>query len=145
MLNIRTVLHPTDFSRCSDTAFSVACSLAQQHNAHLVLLHVAGPVTSGPSLVPDATEAQQAIATKLNALRAANPNAAISRQIRHGAPAEEIVRLARECKADVIVLGTHGRTGLARLLAGSVAEEVMRTAPCPVLAVRIPIPVEGSA
>jgi universal stress protein A len=62
----------------------------------------------------------------------------ISREVRQGQSAEEIVRLATERKADLIVMGTHGRTGLARLLAGSVAESVLRTAPCPVLAVRTP-------
>jgi len=140
VLTIRTILHPTDFSACSTFAFDLACSLARHHGAKLVVLYVAGPISRGPSVLPDANEPKQAALEKLNALQMADSKVAISQHIRHGVPAEEIVRLAVESKADVIVMGTHGRTGLARLFAGSVAEAVLRSASCPVLAVRTPLP-----
>jgi len=60
-------------------------------------------------------------------------------------PAGEILRLAAEVECDLIVLGTHGRTGLGRVLLGSVAEQVLRRAPCPVLTVKMPLPAAGSA
>jgi len=138
MLAIKTILHPTDFSACAQYAFQVACSLARDYGANLVLLYVAGHAEAGPSMLPDAAEGQQAIAEKLNALQQAEPKVAMKPHMRNGFPAEEIVLLAAQSQADLIVMGTHGRTGLARLMAGSVAEAVLRTAPCPVLAVKTP-------
>jgi hypothetical protein len=84
------------------------------------------------------------VSEKLNKLRQRESNVAIHQQIRHGSPAEKIVLQAAEIKADLIILGTHGRTGLARLLAGSVAEAVLRTARCPVVAVKIPLAREAN-
>jgi nucleotide-binding universal stress UspA family protein len=60
--------------------------------------------------------------------------------LQEGDPATEILRIAQECKCDLIVMGTHGRTGVARLLMGSVAEHVVRKAECPVLVVKTPLP-----
>ena len=139
MLKIQTIVYPTDFSDTAQLAFQMACSLARDHGADLVLLYVAGPAAGTWNLLPDAAEAGHVILEKLNALQMSDPKVKMSPHIRQGEPAEEIVRQATESKADLIVMGTHGRTGLARLLAGSVAETVLRTAPCPVLAVRTPL------
>jgi nucleotide-binding universal stress UspA family protein len=144
MLHLRTILHPTDFSACSDSAFHAACSLARAYGAELVLVHVAAPAPEGAdaetSLLPHSDEVKDAIWNKLSALRGANANVVVSQHIRNGEPTDEILRLAAEINADMIVIGTHGRTGLGRLLMGSVAEEVIRKAVCPVLTVKIPVP-----
>ena len=66
-------------------------------------------------------------------------------RVHEGDPATQIVRVAQETRCDLIVLGTHGRTGLGRLLMGSVAEQVLRKAPCPVLTVKTPFPETSSA
>lgn len=141
MLTVHTILVPIDFSERADYAFQVACSLAQAHRANLVLVHVAhlsGP--GGLSMVPAAADVQDALWDKLNALRPSDPQISVTRHIRYGHPAEEILLQARQSNADMIVMGTHGRSGLGRLLMGSVAEEVIRKAACPVLTVKIPLP-----
>jgi len=142
MLNLRTILHPTDFSEGSDFAFRVACSLAQVHKATLVLVFVAGPIAplSGVSLIPEVDEVKDALWKKLNAISPADPRVSVSRHVRNGVAAEEILRQAVESKADMIVMGTHGRSGLGRLLMGSVAEAVLRNAACPVVTVKLPLP-----
>jgi nucleotide-binding universal stress UspA family protein len=80
----------------------------------------------------------------LEQIRPADPRLEVRHRLAEGDPAEEILRAAEEEGADLIVMGTHGRGGLSRLLMGSVAEAVMRKALCPVLTVRGPIPAEGA-
>ncbi|MGH7172393.1 MAG: universal stress protein [Gemmataceae bacterium] len=141
MLNIQIILHPTDYSERSDFAFRIACSLARDYRAKLVLLHVAlrSVVIEGESpIAPRSEEYLQGEREKLEGL-SVPPEVHVERQVGEGDPAEEIFRAAQDLKADLIVMGTHGRTGLSRLLMGSVAEQVVRKAPCPVLTVRIPV------
>jgi nucleotide-binding universal stress UspA family protein len=71
-------------------------------------------------------------------MHAPDPETTVTSRLEEGIPAEEIVRVAREVEADLIVMGTHGRSGLGRLLLGSVAEQVMRHATCPVLTLKAP-------
>lgn len=140
MLNIQTILHPTDYSERSDIAFRIACSLARDYQAKLVLLHVAlrsVTIEGEAAIAPRSEEYFQAERKKLEGM-SVPAEIRVGRQVAEGAPAEEILRTAQAVKADLIVMGTHGRTGLARMLAGSVAEQVMRRAPCPVLTVRPP-------
>jgi len=142
MLELPTILHPTDFSAPSDYAFRLACSLARDHRSRLIVLHVVA--TLGPELVtfgeatsqlePEAYRAR--LWADLRAIRPSDPASAVEYQLAEGDPAVEIVRVAAEAPASLVVMGTHGRTGLDRLLMGSVAEQVMRTAPCPVLTVK---------
>lgn len=138
MLPIRTVLHPTDFSERSDNALQLACALARDYEARLVIVHVEATPTIvyGEGVVPPDPEIlfQQA-KEKLDRLRVADANLRVERRFEEGDPASVILRVAGEINADLIVLGTHGRTGLARLLMGSVAEQVVRKASCPVLTV----------
>lgn len=144
MLAIRTVLFPTDFSERAAPAFDLACSLARDYGAELVVAHVSAPPVQGVSdgmAVELPTGWGDEVRMRLAAVRADDPRVRIARRFEVGDPGTEIVRLAGEVKADLIVMGSHGRTGLKRLLAGSVAEEVMRKAPCPVLTVRMPFPV----
>jgi nucleotide-binding universal stress UspA family protein len=143
MLAIRTILHPTDFSDRSEHAFHLACSLARDHGARVVLLHVVSlPVAAyeGVVLPPPIEEATEDAKRRLSQMKpAAIP---VEHRVAEGDPAEMILRVAEEIHADLIVMGTHGRTGLGRLLMGSVAEQVVRRAPCPVLTMKAPFPAE---
>jgi len=141
MLPIRTVLHPTDFSDYSDYAFRLACSLARDYGARLVVVHVVElPVAIyGNGLVlPPPQVNKEPLQAKLQQLLPRDPKVQVEHRLVEGDAATEILRVAGEAKCDLIVMGTHGRTGLGRLLMGSVAEQVVRKASCPVLTVKTP-------
>ncbi len=141
MLPIHTILHPTDFTDRSAHAFHLACALTRDYGARLVLLHVVMPTVAvyGEGALPlDPEVLAREAKEHLNRLEVPGADVRAERQIEEGDPATEILRVAREIHADLIVLGTHGRTGLARLLMGSVAEQVVRKAACPVLTVTAP-------
>jgi nucleotide-binding universal stress UspA family protein len=147
MLPLGTVLHPTDFSENSEFAFRVACALARDYNARLILLHVMAPpmviYAGGPvpaEMWPSIDEVQE----KLHELEGHAHRVRVESQVMEGDAVDMILRAAEETHSDVIVMGTHGRTGLGRLLMGSVAEAVIRKAPCPVLSVK-PQPVRQKA
>jgi nucleotide-binding universal stress UspA family protein len=143
MLSIRHILLPTDFSEQSVAAFHLASALARDHQACITVLHVREtPVVPfaefgavPPLDVPPRTELLEKLAHFEPADRSIN----VEYFVADGVPAEEIVRTATDRGCDLIVMGTHGRTGLGRLLMGSVAEEVMRKAPCPVLTLKHPL------
>lgn len=141
MLPIRKILHPTDFSESSQSAFEFACSLARDYGAELLVLHVV-PVTGGFTAngiaVPVPAEEPYGTRAKLAKVRPADHRVRVDHRLLSGDPVEEILKAAKAEKADVIVLGTHGTTGLARLLLGSVAESVLRAAECPVLTIKTP-------
>ena len=142
MLPITSVLHPTDFSDRSEPAFHIARSLARDYAAKLYLLHVVpytsfGALEGAPS---DAPEREREAKQMLHKLAAEVPGVPVETAVVLGQAAEDTVAFAAKHKIDVIVLGTHGHTGLSRLLMGSVAEHVLRDAPCPVLTVRKPFP-----
>jgi nucleotide-binding universal stress UspA family protein len=137
MLAIRTILHPTDFSESAEAAFSVAGMLATAHKARLIVLHVYPlPISRGEGI--DYPSDQVELWRLLDRYHAPDPDIEVEGRLVQGSPPDEIVRQAEEEGCDLIVMGTQGRTGLARLLMGSVAEKVMRGAHCPVLTVRIP-------
>jgi nucleotide-binding universal stress UspA family protein len=140
MLRIQTILHPTDFSERSRYAFQPACSLARDHGARLIVLHVM-PVP----LVQEKRLYREEMAEELNRLRAPDTQVQVEHRLEEGDAATQILRVALETGCDLIVLGTHGRTGLGRLLMGSVAEQVLRMASCPVLTVRAPFPPSEAA
>jgi nucleotide-binding universal stress UspA family protein len=136
---IRAVLHPTDFSERCEAAFRVACSLAEDHAARVIVVHVPEPVTppSGMAPVPPVPEGQRGgLEERLSRFQLSAPEVRVEWRVVDGEPASGIVSAARATAADLIVMGTHGRTGLGRLLTGSVAESVLRTAPCPVVTVK---------
>jgi nucleotide-binding universal stress UspA family protein len=144
MFAIRTILHPTDFSEQSEYAFGLTCALARDHGARVVLFHVAMPVvvTEGVLLQESPEEAKQKLWDAFHRLEKSDPKVRelrIETKLAEGEPATEILRAAREIQPDLIVMGTHGRRGLARFLMGSVAEAVLRKAPCPVLTVKSPV------
>jgi nucleotide-binding universal stress UspA family protein len=140
MFPIKTILYPTDFSPPSGCALDMAFALARDHGARLVLLHVLPPfIATETYLPPSPQECRDEAWTELRQLYESNPKARelrVATQIGEGDPAREILRVAADTDADLIVMGTHGRTGLRRLLMGSVAEQVLRRAPCPVLTVK---------
>jgi len=143
VLPIHTILHPTDFSEQSRPAFDLACSLARDYGATLVVAHVAPPPLALPTegvVLGPVFEDTAELRARLEQVRPADPRVAVRHRLTIGPPAEEILAAAEEEKADLIVMGTHGRGGLSRVLMGSVAEAVLRKAPCPVLTVRVPLP-----
>lgn len=136
----RRILVTTDFSPASRVAVRYARALAQVRNAGLTVLNIIEPFhvdwkldTSGRQR-DDRAEAAHAMAALAAAELCRLPNART--ELRAGQPAEAIAEFARVMQADLLVIATHGRTGLARVLMGSVAEHVVRNAPCPVLVVR---------
>jgi len=148
MLPIRTILHPTDFSPQSAHAYQLACALARDYGARLVLLHVHPPeivYAEGYVLSPDPEVVLRELRQELDRLPPPGPGVRVDRAIKEGDPVLEILGTARETGCDLIVMGTHGRTGVGRLLMGSVAEAVLRKAPCPVLTVKAPVPGASTA
>lgn len=143
MTTIRSILVPVDFSPASEAALKLALDVAQRFDASVTILHVYGiPAYAFPEgfvLAPDvltkfAAGAQDAV-EKLRARyeSAGVPLRAVSAP---GIPDQEIVERAKAERVDLVVMGTHGRTGLKHVLLGSIAERVVRLSPCPVLTVR---------
>jgi nucleotide-binding universal stress UspA family protein len=144
MFQLRIILHPTDFSDHSQYALEVAADLARQHGATLLVLHVveslgAENATYGEIVSQREPESyRRRLDEDLRRSVPAPAGVAIRYLVTAGEPAQEIERVAREQTCDLIVMGTHGRAGLNRLLMGSSAERVIRIAPCPVLTTKLP-------
>jgi nucleotide-binding universal stress UspA family protein len=141
-MTFHTILYPTDFSPGSVEAFRYACALARDCDARLVVVHALEPAVAmvgEAALVPtDINELREVAQKQLDAVQPTDPSVRIERVFREGPAPAVILDVADEFRADLIVMGTHGRTGLKRLLMGSVAEMVLRRARCPVLTVREP-------
>jgi len=137
MLPIRTILHPTDFSEPSARAFQVACSLARDNAARLIVLHVASP-PGEEDRQPDS--AFNELWDDLHKLQDPEAKARLEHLLKQGDPTTEIPRVAQELKCDLIVMGTHGWARGERLLMGSVTHAVFSKAPCLLLIVRPPFP-----
>lgn len=142
---IRKILCPLDFSENSEHALLYARALAQAHGAELLLLHVVELPLS--YLAPDAVLPADILERQREACvqNLTTITAAVRQELPHtdwlleeGNPFPRIIEVARQHAVDLIVMGTHGRTGLAHALVGSVAEKVVRKAPCPVLTVKHP-------
>ena len=134
-----TIVFPTDFSTASDAALVHAAALARQSGGRLLIVHVEEPPLAygGGELYYGLPEpSSERILKMLEDVKPADPAVPYTHRLTMGDPAAEIVRIATDEKAEMIVLGTHGRTGLTRLLMGSVAEAIVRRAPCPVLVYR---------
>jgi len=146
MIRLERILLPTDFSDYSKTACNYACAFADQLGSELHLLHVLQDLVAmvpepGLAFPPPGDYMRELQESAENGLaELLNPDwvegKSIVRATRQGPPFLEIVRYAKESDVDLIVMGTHGRSGLAHVLLGSVAEKVVRKAPCPVLTVR---------
>src|SRR5262245_53574567 len=136
------ILHPTDYSDTSRPALMEALSLAQEHQARLVVLHVVdslGPedLTFGDSTSADQPDAyRRKLFDELRRVLPSDTHVHVDCVLSEEELVTAILRTQAEFGCDLIVLGTHGETGLRRWLTGSVAEEVVRRAPCPVLVVK---------
>ena len=143
----KSILVPTDFSEYSDRAIKQAVDIAEQNNAKIYLLHVVDrlqqcaidyciPVETMMKVQSDsekeASRKMQDEAKKITQAKKID----VTFDVKSGVPFEEILKGQQERKADLIVIASHGRTGIMKSLIGSVAEKVMREAKCPVLLVR---------
>ena len=145
-IDIRKVLCPIDFSQHADLVVEWAAHLAEEHDSEVILLHayhlpVEFQQLEGAYLPPDfwnsvKEEAEKTLVTYVDALR--ERGIPVEAVVREGYPATVIVDEAREMDADLIVIGTHGLSGIKHLLLGSIAERVVQRAPCPVLTVKTP-------
>ena len=148
MIDLRRILVPTDFSKSSHSALTYGVAFARKFGAELHLLHVVQDIAL---FIPEAVLAPLPALAPLEQFTTAARTALervvregdwagvpIHPEVAEGRPSEEIVRFARERTVDLIVMGCHGHTGLAHVLLGSVADKVVRRAPCPVLTVRHP-------
>ena len=142
VFKLKRILVPLDFSDCSKKALQYAVPFARQFGATLSLLYVIQPFYPVSEMVPMDGELferrmRETSEAEMAALRKSlDPALKPSATIRYGTPHVEIVRAARNLKCDLIILSTHGRTGLSHVLMGSTAERVVRHANCPVLVLR---------
>ena len=146
MLHITKILYPTDFSSHSNQAYFHAVALAEKHRASLTIMYVYAPSSGTPEVYDGGQHDRAYWRAQLEQIRPVDSRIPVHHVFVEGDPATEIVRYASDAGIDLIVMGTHGRTGLERLLMGSVAEKVMRDAHCSVLVVKLPkgIPVPAT-
>jgi nucleotide-binding universal stress UspA family protein len=139
-MNIRHILAPTDFSEHSTRAVTYAFELAQKVDAKLSLLHVIEVPVYAIEVSLPLEDLEQDARRELARLlpEAETAHVAVTRLVVMGVPYQRILETAADEQVDMIVMATHGRTGLSHLIMGSVAERVVRTAPCPVLTIRPP-------
>ena len=140
---IKHILVPIDFSDCSKKALQYALPLAKEHQAALTLLYVVAPAygageSGGVDYAQLEASMRQGGEKELAKLAVDEVRGEVSADtlVRVGSPAREIIETARSLPADLIVISTHGRTGLKHVFLGSVAEHVVQRAPCPVFVVR---------
>jgi nucleotide-binding universal stress UspA family protein len=147
-IELNRICVPTDFSEQADHALKYAVTLAERFGATLHLLHVVQDIAPtvpepGLAILPTDEIMRSLERGALEGLEKMLPSESatkmqVVRAVRHGVPFHEICRYAKQENIDLLVLGTHGRTGLAHFLLGSVVERVVRSSPCPVLSVRHP-------
>ncbi len=138
-MNFQRILCPIDLSENSRQAIDLAAALVDAgRGGELVLLYVAIPDLPASSgfAIPSVNAAVDEERRKLETIRPSRSGIAVRHEVVRGEPAESICEFAQKENCDLIVMTTHGRTGLFRLLMGSVAEHVLRHAPCPVLNLR---------
>jgi nucleotide-binding universal stress UspA family protein len=145
MKRFRRIVHPSDFSPASGPAFRLAVDVAKSMRAEMILVHVLTPVAPvGEGYISPTAYAELERSVRSTGQRGLDRLLRRARQggvraramLLEGAPYQGIVRAAKSRRADLIVMGTHGRGGLAKLLLGSVAERVIAAASCPVMTVR---------
>lgn len=151
-MTVHHVLVPLDFSTYAEQALDYAIALAQKLQARVTLLHVIQPlaiVNVEGGLWPTSTflqDLEAAVTRDMEGYLARVTAAGLEGEmvVVHGVPFQEILDTAKARQVDLIIMGTHGRTGLRHVFLGSVAEKVVRLAPCPVLVARQPTPIAVS-
>lgn len=136
MTPVRKILYATDFSSYSNQAYFHAVALAEVHKASLTVVYVFTPTAGAAE--SDEAASRRYWRNQLEQIRPTNPDIPVTHVFLEGDPAGEIVRFSRDASIDLIVMGTHGRSGMERLLMGSVAEQVLRGAACSVLVAKLP-------
>ena len=140
-MDIKKILFPTDFSDAKDAVLMLATSLARDCGATLLIVHVEEPPKAygrGEMYYGTLGPTRAELRGMLEEIHPSDPVVAYEHHLISGAPASALVAFATEKVVDLIIMGTHGRTGLMNMLMGSVAEAVVRRAPCPVLTYRPP-------
>ncbi len=143
-MQIKTILVPTDFSELSNEAVDYAYSMAKRIDAKMIFLHTLEWPDHPDEMTPMYDEGYAFMKDRANAMlhdlveRAEKEGLEASAALADGVPFVEIIQAARKNNADMIIMGTHGRTGLSHIMMGSQAERVVRQAPCPVLTVKNP-------
>jgi universal stress protein A len=140
-MNAKKILVPIDFSTGSETALELATSLARDTGASLLITYVQIPplpVGGGEFIYTAPEPPTEELRARLKKVLPKDAQIPVEHRLLHGDPSDSIVRLAEDEKVDFIVMGTHGRRGLTRILMGSVAELVVRWAKCPVITVKSP-------
>ena len=140
-MQLSKILFPTDFSHTGDAALAMATSLARDTGATMLIVHVEEPpvVYGGGEMyygLPDPDTA--ALKRMLQDVVPTDPAVTYEHHLVTGDPASALPRFAKDNNVDMIVMGTHGRTGLTRLLMGSVAEAIVRRSSCPVVTYKAP-------
>ena len=137
VFQLKRILVPMDFSTCSEKALAYAVPFAKQFGAELTLLHVVQPYPPVPGMAPLDGELIPDLEKRLEVIRSTvDAEVPSEAMLLRGDPHLEIAKAAEKFGADLIILSTHGRTGLAHVLLGSTAERVVRHAGCPVLVLR---------
>ena len=145
-MQIKTILFPTDFSQGARAAMDYAISLSRDYEARLILLYVIQDISIAEWYIPSSISAADLVEDMQKSAEkemerwgneVAEKVSPVERLITRGVPFVEIIRTAKEKNVDLIVIGTHGRTGIDHMLFGSTAEKVVRKSPCPVLTVRM--------
>ena len=141
MLSVKVILHPTDFSEPASQAHATACDIAREQKAKLIVLHVtAKPVVTmieRASELPPA-ELQHKLWETLQCPRECEAGLGVEHRVEEGNAVQQIVRVAKEVQADMIVMGTHGQRGLLNWFTTNVTEQIVHNAHCSVLIVRTP-------
>jgi nucleotide-binding universal stress UspA family protein len=147
-MEIKSILFPTDFSEGSAQALQYAVDMSQKYGAKLYLIHViydiakaSGwyvPHVSVDQMYKDIVEGAKKELEKFGVEELSSLKN-LERSVVMGVPHEEIINFVKKNKIDLIIMGTHGRKGIDRILFGSTASQVVRFAPCPVLTVRLPM------
>ena len=145
MISLKKILCPIDHSDCSKEALKYAVSFAMRDEAKLYLLHIIDirsfneSLNAMPTQIPDNETLEQLRIKLLDCIpEEMRDDMDVEAIVAQGIPFAEIISTAKEKKIDMIVIGSHGRTGLSHMMLGSVSEKVVRKAPCPVLTVRQP-------
>ena len=146
MIKLKKILCPIDFSACSTYALTYAIDLSLKDHASLYLIHVMetymgdiGDILKQIDLLLDDKQTDSLKMRLINLIPdEIQTNISIDTLVVKGVPFVEIIKAAKGNQADLIVMGTHGKTGLEHILIGSVAERVIQRSPCPVLSIRLP-------